>query len=185
MMRIIAGKHRSRQLELPESEFIRPTTDKAREALFSSLTHHLGTWDEARVLDACCGSGAMGLEALSRGAGQVVLMDNSPVALSLARRNAEKLREANNCQIIQGDIAHPPQAAKPCDVLLLDPPYNKGLAEAGLAALTQAGWAAPAAVATVEISRDETFTPPPGWHLISERSHGPARLMILNRVSSP
>lgn len=182
MMRIIAGTHRSRRLEVPDDPGIRPTTDKGREALFSMLTHRLGSWDGARVLDACCGSGACGLEALSRGAAFVCFMDSSPSAIALARRNAEILKEQGNCQFIACDISKPPPADAPCDALIMDAPYNLGLSETGLAALTAAGWATPAALAVIEVARDEPFTPPAGWRIERERNHGPARLILLERI---
>lgn len=181
MMRIIAGTHRSRRLEVPESDDIRPTTDKAREALFSMLTHALGSWDGARIVDACCGSGALGLEAISRGAAFAVLIDSSAQALSLARRNAEGLKEQGKCRFLATSVLNPPQADEPCDVILMDAPYNKGLSEAGLTALTQAGWAGSAALAVIEVARDESFTPPAGWRFLREKEHGPARLILLER----
>lgn len=180
-MRIIAGTHRSRRLEVPESDDIRPTTDKAREALFSMLTHALGSWDGARVLDACCGSGALGLEAISRGAAFAVFIDSSTQALALARRNAEGLKEQGKCRFIAGSVLTPPPADEPCDILLMDAPYEKGLSEAGLAALTKAGWVNPAALAVIEVARDESFTPPTGWLLQREKEHGPARLLLLQK----
>lgn len=180
-MRIIAGTHRSRKLEVPTDPTIRPTTDRAREALFSMLTHALGSWEGARVLDACCGSGACGLEAISRGAAVAVFMDTTNSALTLARRNAEGLKEQEKCRFIASDITRPPHAEAACDVILMDAPYNKNLSEAGLSALTKAGWASTTALAVVEVARDEAFTPPEGWRLQREREHGPARLLLLER----
>lgn len=181
MMRIIAGTHRSRRLEIPKDADIRPTTDRVREALFSMLSHRLGSWDGARVLDACCGSGAMGLEAISRGAEFACFMDASAGALALARRNAETLKEQGKCAFIAADMTRPPRAETGCDVILMDAPYNKDLSEKGLSALTEAGWARPAALAVVEVARDEAFTPPSGWRLVKEIAHGPARLVLLER----
>lgn len=179
MIRIIAGKHRSRQLQLPETEGIRPTTDKVREALFSMLTHRLGTFEGVWVCDAFCGTGAYGLEAISRGAERTFFLDQDRTALTLAKRNAESLRELAKCGFVQTDVSRPPHAPKPCHLLLLDPPYHKGLAESGLAALTAQGWAEKAALAAVEVARDEAFTAPPGWTILTDRNHGPARLIVL------
>ena len=181
MIRIIAGKHRSRQLELPADESVRPTTDKAREALFSILTHKLGSWDGVRVCDACCGTGAYGFEALSRGAEHATFIDSASASINLTKRNAVKLKEMENCTFAIADVTRPPPAVAPCHLLLLDPPYHKGLAEAGLAALTKAGWAAPAALAAIEVGRDEAFSAPEGWQILAERNHGAARLVILER----
>lgn len=183
MMRVIAGRHRSRKLHLPETPDIRPTSDRAREALFSILLHRLGTFEEAVVCDAFCGSGALGLEALSRGAGHLYLLDLNPSALALARRNADLLDERGRCTFLQTDVTRPPPAPQPCDVLLLDPPYGSPLATAGLDALTRAGWAAPSALAVVEVGRADTFTPPDGWIPRQEKTHGAARLIVLERHS--
>lgn len=181
MIRIIAGTHRSRKLLVPETEAIRPTTDKAREALFSMLTHRLGTLESAWVCDAFCGTGAYGLEAISRGAERAFFLDLDRSALTLARRNAESLREGSKCSFVSANLTRPPAAPAPCHLLMLDPPYNKGLAESGLAALTAAGWATETALAAVEVARDETFTAPESWTIVTERNHGPARLIILER----
>lgn len=182
MMRIIAGTHRSRRLLVPESADIRPTADKVREALFSMLSHQLGCWDGVRVLDACCGSGACGLEAISRGAELAYFIDSSAQALGLARRNADALKEQANCRFYACDVTRPVQPEAACDVIIMDAPYNKSLSESGLAALTASGWAKPAALAAIETARDEPFTPPTGWKLLREREHGPARLLLLERI---
>ena len=181
MMRIIAGTHRSRRLEVPQDDDVRPTADKVREALFSMLGHRLGAWDSAVVLDACSGSGALGLEALSRGAARACFMDISAPALTLARRNAEGLKEQDKCRFMAADITHPPQAETPCDVILMDAPYSKNISEAGLVALTAAGWASAACLAGIEVARAENFTAPAGWQIEREREHGPARLILLAR----
>ncbi len=182
MMRIIAGQHRSRKLFVPETPEIRPTSDRAREALFSILLHRLGSFEDARVCDACCGSGALGLEALSRGAAHAYFLDNNPEALTLARKNANLLKETARCAFLPTDITRPPRATVACDLLLLDPPYHTDLASRGLDALTRAGWATPAALATVEIARADPFTPPDGWTILQERPHGAARIILLERV---
>jgi 16S rRNA (guanine966-N2)-methyltransferase len=179
MLRIIAGTHRSRKLEVPNTPAIRPTTDKAREALFSILFHRLGSFEGVRVCDACCGSGAGGLEALSRGAAFATFIDNNPQALLIAKRNAASLKEQDKCSFIGADLLSPPAADTPYDLLLLDPPYNKDMAAAGLHALTQQGWASPSALAAVEVAREESFAPPQGWRILTERIHGPAQLIVL------
>jgi len=180
VIRIVGGTHRSRKLQMPESEAVRPTSDKLRQAIFNILEHRLNLHGK-RVLDGCCGTGAMGLEAISRGAAHAVLMDNDKVSLQLARQNAESLKEVTKCQLVQCSITTPP-AGSPCDVIFLDPPYNKGLAEAGLAALTSANWAGPETLAFVEVARDEAFAVPQGWQLDNERNHGAARLLLLVRA---
>jgi len=183
MMRIIAGKHRSRPLEVPATQEIRPTTDKARGALFSMLQHRLGSWDGVRALDACCGTGAAGLEAISRGAEEAFFIDSDARSLELTRRNVKKLGELEHSKFFLADIQKIGPAPLACHLLLLDPPYNKGIAQNGLARLTANGWADAAAFAAVEVARDEAFDAPPSWHVLTERIHGAARLIILERQS--
>lgn len=185
MMRIIAGRHRSRKLFVPDTPDIRPTSDRAREALFSILLHRLGSFEEAHICDACCGSGALGLEAISRGAVHACFLDTNPEALKLARKNADLLKETARCTFIPADVTRPPTASRPCDLLLLDPPYQSDLAGPALAALTRAGWATPAALATVEVARTDPFTAPDGWAILQERIHGAARLILLERTLIP
>jgi 16S rRNA (guanine966-N2)-methyltransferase len=181
MMRIIGGKHRSRKLLLPDDDSVRPTSDRAREALFSMLTHRLGDLDGVVLLDAFCGSGALGLEALSRGATHIIFIDNNAKSLGLARQNAQLLKELDACTFIQASATLPPPPPQLCHLLLLDAPYNKGLSAPALAALTP--WAAPAALAAVEVARDESFEVPEDWELLTERAHGAARLVLLQRLT--
>ena len=186
MLRIIAGKHRTRKLAVPEGEeatnAIRPTKDRAREALFSMLQHRLGSFEEAKVLDGFAGTGALGLECLSRGAAHATFMDNSKVAIELIRRNAASLRENAKCAILHLDATTPPKAHEPCDLILLDPPYNQGLAEKALATLTSQGWAHPSTIAAIEVARDEDFTPPAGWTLVKDRPTAAAHFYILEHI---
>jgi 16S rRNA (guanine966-N2)-methyltransferase len=182
MLRIIAGRHRSRQLLMPDAAIVRPTTDRTREAIFSMLTHRLGEWDGVKILDACCGSGAFGLEAISRGAAHATFLDNSAPVLKLARENATKLGEAQKCQFILGSVTCPPQAHHKVDLLMMDAPYNQGLSISGLLALTQAGWTHGATLGLIETARKEEFTAPAGWTLLDSRPHGPAQLWTLAKI---
>lgn len=187
MLRIIAGKHRTRTLLVPQGEeesLIRPTKDRAREALFSILQHRLGSFEGARVLDAFAGTGAFGLECLSRGATHATFMDKSKVAVDLIRRNAAALKEGANCAILHLDACTPPKAHQPCDVILLDPPYHQGLAEQALDVLTRQGWAHAATLAAIEVARDEAFTAPEGWSLVKEHPSAAACFHILERAPS-
>lgn len=182
LMRIVGGTHRGRALEAPEGKDIRPTTDRVRETLFNLIAH--ANWSpglhEVRVLDAFCGSGALALEALSRGASHATLMDSAAPSLALARRNAETLGLAARCSFIRGSAAEPPPTSQPADLLFLDPPYRKGLLEAALPALARQGWAAPAAVALCETASDETLSLPGlGWKLVDRRKYGATTLWVL------
>jgi 16S rRNA (guanine966-N2)-methyltransferase len=138
-MRIIAGTHRGRQLETPADRNIRPTADRVREALFSSLVHRLGGLSGKRVLDAFAGTGALGFEALSRGAARAAFMDKDRNALALCRRNADNLGLGKQSDFHPADATKPPKADLPCDLILLDPPYGQGLGALALSALAEAG----------------------------------------------
>jgi len=147
--------------------------------MFNMLDHRLGTWDGVRVLDGCCGTGALGLEALSRGALHATFMDSGRNAIELAKRNAAALAVKDQCAFVMVNVGRPPKATLPCHLIMLDPPYGKGIADKGLAALTGAGWAAPAALAVIEVGRDDAFVAPEGWMIESERIHGAAKILLL------
>lgn len=191
-MRIVAGKHRGRRLEAPAGRQVRPTADRAREALFNILDH--GGWlpggtergggsslAGARVLDAFAGSGALGLEALSRGAAHASFMDSGRAALETIRRNAEALGEGReSVSLVRGDATAPPRAEAPVSVAFLDPPYGEDLAVPALTALAAAGWLAADALAIVELpAREDTPAPPAGFALLDDRAYGAARLIFL------
>lgn len=182
-MRIVAGKFKGRKLAPPpEDSSIRPTSDRAREALFDILTH--AHWspglDQMRVMDLYAGAGALGFEALSRGAAHVTFVEQSRVALALLRQNAAHLGVTDQVAILGVDVAAlrtPP--AQPIDIAFLDPPYGKGLAPIGLARLRAPGWLSPDAIAIVETSIADEWTTPEDWTLLDERRYGKARLTML------
>jgi 16S rRNA (guanine966-N2)-methyltransferase len=188
-MRIVAGRHRGRRLAAPPGEGIRPTSDRAREAVFNILAH--GGYGAggasavvgAVVLDVFCGTGAMGLEALSRGAVRAVLIDNEPAALAAARANVAALNEQANARVMAGDATRPPPRAKdqPAATLaFFDPPYASNLAAPALAAFAEAGWLAPGALCVVEDSaRAPALAPPPGFAPLDTRRYGAARITLL------
>ena len=136
---------------------------------------------DAAVLDAFAGTGAFGLEALSRGAAEAVFIENDRDALAALRRNIATLGETARSRIIAGDATRPPRATVACAVAFLDPPYKSGLAAPALTALAAAGWLTPDALAVVEIGAREAFLPPDGFALLDERVYGAARLVFLRR----
>ena len=144
-MRIVGGKHRGRRLEAPTDLRIRPTSDRAREALFNILAHgrfaadHRSLLPGARVLDAFCGTGALTFEALSRGAEKAILLDNDPDAIKLARTNAALLGVNAQVDIRRADARHPGPAPWAATLAFLDPPYGQGLVETALARLRSVG----------------------------------------------
>src|SRR5215470_256230 len=166
-MRIVGGKHRGRRIAAPEGHDVRPTSDRAREALFNILEHGPFTVDgtspliDARVLDVFAGSGALGLEALSRGAAHLTCIETSATARSILRTNAKTLGETARVTVVQADATKPPTAAAPCSLAFLDPPYRSGLAAPALAALAARGWLADGAICMAEISAAETLGAPP------------------------
>ncbi len=185
-MRIVGGSHRGRRLLAPPGDTVRPTSDRAREALFNILSHGRFaaggiSFAGAAVLDAFAGTGALGLEALSRGAAEAVFIEQDREALTILRRNVEALGEDARARILPGDATHPPRASSRCVVAFLDPPYQSGLAVPALEALETAGWLAPEALVVIETAAREELAPPAGFSLIDERVYGAARLLFLRR----
>ena len=185
-MRIVGGSHRGRRLTAPPGAAVRPTSDRAREALFDILSH--GAYAAAglpfadkTVLDAFAGTGAFGLEALSRGAAEAVFIENDREALAALRHNIAALGETGRSRVIAGDATRPPPARDPCALAFLDPPYKSGLAAPALVALAAAGWLAPETLAIVEAGAREPFTPPAGFAADDQRVYGAARLVFLHR----
>ncbi|MEE8188557.1 MAG: 16S rRNA (guanine(966)-N(2))-methyltransferase RsmD [Kiloniellales bacterium] len=186
----MGGKHRGRRLTAPEGLTLRPTADRTREAVFNILTQGKLEWRGGagapgdslagiRVLDAFAGTGALGLEALSRGAGQVTFMENQAASLTACRNNIHALGEEARAAILACDVLRPPRAPEPCALVLMDPPYNQDLAPPALRALVAAGWLTPGALVTVELMAKEPFTPPEGFEVLDERKYGKARVVFL------
>jgi 16S rRNA (guanine966-N2)-methyltransferase len=188
-MRIVAGKHRGRRIAAPPGEAVRPTSDRAREAVFNILAHGgFGAGGAsivagAVVLDAFCGTGAMGLEALSRGAARAVFIDNEPQSLVAVRANVAALKEQASARVVAADATRPPKRPKDLPAATLaffDPPYAEAAAAAALAAFAEAGWLAPGAVCVVEeAARAPALAPPPGFAAVEARRYGAARVTIL------
>jgi 16S rRNA (guanine966-N2)-methyltransferase len=183
-MRIVGGRHRGQRLLAPPGDTVRPTSDRAREALFNILSHgHFAAngipFAGATVLDAFAGTGAIGLEALSRGAARAVFFERDPEALAVLRENVAKLGEGARTQIMPCDATRPPRAGAPCAVAFLDPPYRSGLGAAALGAIEAAGWLAPDVIAVIEIQMREKVTPPAGFAVLDERVYGASRLVFL------
>jgi 16S rRNA (guanine966-N2)-methyltransferase len=185
MIKIIGGKHRGRTIATPEGQTTRPTSNRAREALFNILAHANWAGDgtsplvDARVLDAFAGSGALGIEALSRGAAHVTFLDSDAAAVKLIGENLRKVGETATAKVIRADATRPPPSREGCDLVFLDPPYRSGLANPALTALAEAGWLKPGAVATVELGHAEDLITPARFETIDERRYGAAKIVIL------
>ena len=184
MLKIIAGKHRGRNIETAPSKDIRPTTGFAREGMFNILMHGRFAGENTplvgkRVVDLFCGSGALGFEALSRGASHVTFIDQNPKALELAKKTASTIGETANSAFIRSDSTHVPRAVLPCSLAFVDPPYDKGLAEKGLESLLQGGWLEDGAIVIVEQSKKEPLKISSAFSLLDERNYGIAKISIL------
>jgi len=131
------------------------------------------------VLDAFCGTGAMGLEALSRGARHVHFMDNDPVSLESARQNIASLGVGDHTTVLPADATQPPPARQPCTLIFLDPPYGAGLAGPALDALAAGGWLAPQALCVVESGPHDPVDPSTDFQVLDARAYGKALLTIL------
>ncbi len=185
-MRIIAGRHRGRTIRVPQAEALRPSSDRLRQAVFNILDHHNSVADYVgvSVIDLFAGTGAYGLEALSRGAAFATFVDHDSMALRGIRRNGAALGEAGAIALLKLDatrlIASPRLAATPAALAFLDPPYGSGFAVAALHGLQRHGWLRPDATAVVEVAAKEPFLPPPGYETAEERTYGAGRVVILN-----
>ncbi len=148
-MRIVGGSLRGRRLVEPDDRSVRPTTDRARETLFNIL-YHQNRLTDAHVLDVFAGTGALGCEALSRGAETVTFIDNDPTAIRILRSNITALKLDDNARILKRSALSPGTALAQHDLVFLDPPYGQGLGQQALAALNVAGWLAPNAMVVLE-----------------------------------
>ncbi len=177
-MRIIAGDWRGRTLIAPKGTDTRPTADRTREALFSMLVSRIGSFEGLRVLDLFAGSGSLGLEALSRGAGHCTFVEDDGAALDALRTNVSKMGAAPRCDVRAQSVMTLGPAAAPYDILLVDPPYRSGAGVVALERCLRLGWLAPGALATVETAKGEAVTIE-GFEAEAERVYGKAMVTIL------
>lgn len=175
-MRIIAGAWRGRTIVAPKGDATRPTADRTREALFSMLTSRLGDFEGLSVADLFAGSGALGLEALSRGAESCLFVEHDKPALDSLRANIAKLGAKADVRA-QSVLTLGP-AAKPYDLILLDPPYGTGAGVVALERLMRLGWVGPATWVSLETGAKEPVAIG-GFTVDAERTHGKARITLL------
>ncbi len=184
-MRIISGKHKGRRIELSKDAVtVRPTSEFAREAIFNILTHSKHLPDGAayvgrQVLDVFCGSGAFGLEALSRGAAKVMFIDNAREALATARHNAARMHEEETSDFLLADATRLPRARCAYALVFLDPPYFGKLIEPTLASLLAGGWIEKGGLVVVEHDAKEQLALPPEFEVLDERRYGRAQVNLL------
>lgn len=180
-MRIIAGRFKGRTLQAPSGLETRPTSDRLREALFNVLAHgYDDPITDARVLDLFAGTGALGLEALSRGAAFVQFVEEAAAARGLIKANIEALGVAGVTKVYRRDATYmgPVAPAEPFSLVFCDPPYGKGLAASALASALKGGWLTSDAVVIVEERADQKDILPHGFETIEERLYGETKLVF-------
>jgi 16S rRNA (guanine966-N2)-methyltransferase len=178
-MRIIAGKLRGRRLLAPAGQAIRPTSDRAREAAFDILEHGMPPLRDGSFLDLFCGTGAIGLEAYSRGTAEVLLIESDRAARKLAEANIARLGAPAGVRLLARDATLLGPAPHAFDLAFLDPPYRSGLAAPALEGLARGGWLARDARIVVELAARDDLMPPPGFALEDERRYGSAKFLFL------
>ncbi len=176
-MRIIAGEWRGRRLQAPPGVDTRPTADRVRETLFSMLASRIGPFEDLRVADLFAGSGALGLEALSRGASFACFVENDPKAVAAIKANASQLAALDRVQVLGGSALALPRS-EPFDLVFADPPYAAGSGTAAVRAAAAPGWLAPGGWMAVETARSDPVDAG-GWTIDTERDVGRAKLTLL------
>ena len=183
-MRIVGGRFRGRALKGPSSQAIRPTSDRLRESIFNILAHGYGdAVENARVIDLFAGVGALGLEAISRGARFALFVDDGAEARARLRENVETLGLGGVTRIFRRDATKlgDAPAGEKFDLAFLDPPYGKGLAPRALHALIGGGWLADGAICIVEEEVGEDIALPAGFSLLDRRAYGDTQIVIALR----
>lgn len=177
-MRIVGGKYRGKKLWAPEGKNVRPTSERAREAVFNILYSHLGgDYADLELLDVFAGTGAFGLEALSRGFKKITFID---VNTSAVEKNIKMFAtESEKLQVIKADATRLPKARHKYDMVFMDAPYAKDLTEQALQQLIKQGWLKEKSLCIAEIRQDERFEIPEEFELIDERVYGLARVLFL------
>ena len=184
-MRIVGGRLRGRTLAAPKSQAVRPTSDRLRESLFNILAHGYGDpVIGARVLDLFAGTGALGIEAISRGAAFCLLVDDGAEARALIRQNVDTLGLGMVTRVFRRDATKlgPAHPVEPFGLVFLDPPYRKGLAAPALVALRDGGWLVPDALVVVEEAADAEFAPPAGYEEPERRTYDDTVVIFLRLV---
>ena len=185
MLRLIAGKHRGRRLHVPDNHRqTRPTLDRVRETIFNILAHNsdFPLLEGANVLDLFAGSGSLGFEALSRGAVHVTFVDQDLTSLACVKKNGDTLEAQKSITICKGftEKINPP--SKPFDIVLIDPPYYKGMSEPTLENLLRQGALKPHHIIALEMAIDEQLQLPEGFMIVKEVTCGPGRLYFLRAL---
>jgi 16S rRNA (guanine966-N2)-methyltransferase len=187
-MRVVGGSLRGRALAAPTSQSIRPTADRLREALFNILIHaYDNPFAGARVLDLFAGTGALGIEALSRGSAFTLFVDDGAEARALLRENVATLGLGGTSRIFRRDATKlgPAHPVEPFSLAFLDPPYGKGLAEQALASARTGGWLVPDALIVIEEAKKSAFAAPEGFAEIERRAYDDTEFVVLRLATPP
>ena len=185
-MRVVGGRLKGRNLASPVSRDIRPTADRLRESVFNILIHAFGDpISGARVLDLFAGTGALGIEAVSRGAAFALFVDNGTEARALLRNNVEALGLGGVTKVFRRDATNlgPAHPVEPFSLVFLDPPYGKGLAEKALASLRDGGWLTKEALVVVEEAKAAAFSAQEGFAELERRSYDDTEFVFLRAAS--
>jgi len=181
MTRIIAGRFKGRRLAVPTGLDIRPTTDRMRERLFSMLVHsRYPDMHGARVADLYAGTGALGLEALSRGAEHVTFVEKASVSIGTLKDNIQTLKAQENTTVLQKNASILPASAAPFDLIFMDPPYRKGLVSPTLNSILENGWLATGTI-ICELAANDDISIPSDLKIVDERSQGQQRIIFLQK----
>ena len=187
-MRVVGGEFSGRPVAAPSSRDIRPSSDRLRQALFDILVHGArDRVDGARVLDLFAGTGALGIEALSRGAAAALFVEEGVEARGLIRRNVEALGLTGRTRIFRRDATRlgPAGTVAPFDLVFADPPYGRGLGEAALASALAGGWLGPDALAVLEEDAKAEVAVPAGFAVLDRRRIGDSQLVFFTRADGP
>jgi len=181
-MRVVGGELKGRSIVAPASRDIRPTADRLRESVFNILVHaYDDPFQDARVLDLFAGTGALGIEAISRGAMFALFVDNGAEARALLRNNVEALALGGVTKVYRRDATDlgPAHPMEPFSLVFLDPPYGQGLAEKALASLRDGGWLKPNALLVVEEAKVAAFAAPDGYKELERRAYDDTEFVFL------
>lgn len=182
-MRIVAGKFRGKQLNTPKGGDIRPTADRVREAVFSIIGSRLSpNLDGLHVLDLFAGTGALGLEALSRGAEHCVFVDTGVEARGLMREHIQDFGVAGQVKLLRRDATDmgPSERIRPSSLVFADPPYGQGLGEKAIASALAGGWIAPGALIVLEERKDAEIVAPEGTEIVDRREYGDTAVTFMS-----
>ncbi|GBD43397.1 Ribosomal RNA small subunit methyltransferase D [bacterium HR40] len=184
-VRILTGRLKGRRIYVPRGQDIRPTSERTREALFDILAHGTPRLVGCRFLDLFAGTGAVGIEAWSRGAAEVVLVELERTARAVIERNLRTLDLPDTVRLLVADATNLGACPRPFDIVFLDPPWRSGQARPALERALAGGWIAPEARVIVELAAKEPFAPPLGLEIVDERRYGLARLVFLRPTLRP